>query len=173
MKTKTIVTAITGVAIAAGLLFATADMATAKERRDAYSLPQSAAYKQECSSCHFLYHPGLLPLRSWRELINTSDKHFGENLSLEAKDTEELLKYFIDNSADKSGTEFSRKIKGSIAGDATPVRITETAYIQRKHRKLKKDVFARPAIKSFSNCGACHTKGAEGDFEEDNVKVPK
>lgn len=173
MQTKSIITAISVVAVTAGLIFAAANVSTARERREAYSFPQNAAYKQECSSCHFLYHPGLLPFRSWEELINKSDKHFGENLALEAKDKDELLKYFKANSAEKGGTEFSRKILGSISGGAVPTRITETPYIQRKHRKLTKEVFARPAIKSFSNCGACHTKGAEGDFEEDNVKVPK
>lgn len=139
----------------------------------AAGFPENATYRQECSSCHVLYHPGLLPARSWAAIVGGSSKHFGENLSLDDKTAAELQAYFNANSAEHSHEKFSRKILGSIGHSSTPGRITEVPYIQREHRKVGKAVFARPSIKSFSNCGACHPDAGNGDFEEDNVSIPK
>ncbi|MBI5888269.1 MAG: diheme cytochrome c [Deltaproteobacteria bacterium] len=133
--------------------------------------PESALYKQECSSCHFLYHPGLLPLRSWEAVIQNSDKHFGENLSLEDKIKDDLLSYFYEHSAEKTDSKWARRIL-SWSAPSVPARITEQPFIIREHRKIQKSVFKRPSINSFSNCGACHPKGAEGDFDEDSVEIP-
>ncbi|MCC6544659.1 MAG: diheme cytochrome c [Nitrospirae bacterium] len=137
-----------------------------------YSVVNNPLYEQECSSCHFLYLPGLLPERSWQEIMKSSGKHFGEDLALDDTTKEEILSYLSKYSAEKSNTEWAGKILASI-GSGTPVRITETQYIKRKHRKIKTEVFKRPSIGSFSNCGACHKKGAQGDFEEDGVSIPK
>jgi diheme cytochrome c len=137
-----------------------------------FTAPESPLYKKECSSCHFLYQAGFLPARSWTMLLNASDKHFGEDLALDDKTKGELLSYLTANSAEKSDTEWSVKIMRSI-GLSTPERITKIPYIESKHRKVRSEVFKRPSIKSFSNCGACHTKGAEGNFEEKTVDIPK
>ncbi len=130
-------------------------------------------YRQECSSCHFLYQPGLLPARSWEKLMAETGKHFGEDLALDEGVVKELSAYLTANGADKQTNRRSVRIADSIGRSSTPIRITEVPYIQKEHRKIKKEVFARPSIKTFSNCGACHTKGAEGNFEEDFVKIPK
>lgn len=140
--------------------------------KERFTAPESPFYKKECSSCHFLYQPGLLPARSWSMLINISDKHFGEDLALDDKTKGDLLGYLAANSAEKSDVEWSIKIMRSV-GKSTPERITGIPYIKSKHRKIRPEVFKRPAIKSFSNCGACHTKGAEGNFEEKTVVIPK
>lgn len=142
-----------------------------RERRTS-GFPENALYSSECSSCHFLYHPGLLPERSWERLMENSDKHFGENLALDEKTKGEILVYLKEHSTERWKSEWSKKILKS-AGDSTPERITEVPYIVRKHREIKKEVFSRASIKSFSNCGACHTAGDKGDFEEDRVKIPK
>jgi diheme cytochrome c len=130
-------------------------------------------YKQECSSCHFLYLPGLLPARSWEAVMGQSGKHFGEDLALDDKTVKDLTAYLTANAADRQSNRRSRRIADSIGGSSAPTRITEVPFIAREHRKISKEVFARPSIKSFSNCGACHPKGAEGNFEEDFVKIPK
>ncbi|HPQ24397.1 MAG TPA: cytochrome C, partial [Gammaproteobacteria bacterium] len=41
-------------------------------------------YLQECGSCHFAYQPGLLPARSWNNLMGGLENHFGENAELPA-----------------------------------------------------------------------------------------
>ncbi len=55
-------------------------------------------------------------------------------------------------------------------GSSIPTRIMDVPWVIKEHRKVK-DAFKRPSVKSASNCGACHTRGDEGDFE--TVNVPK
>lgn len=136
------------------------------------AIAENAAYKSECSSCHFLYPPEFLPKRSWEAMMKGSDKHFGENLALDDKTNKEILSYLSENSAERGSSEWAGKILKSI-GSSTPLKITETPYILKEHRKIKPDVFMRKSIGSFSNCGACHTGAAQGDFEEDSVSIPK
>ena len=134
--------------------------------------PKDSAYSQECGSCHFLYFPGLLPEKSWIKLMGQAG-HFGEELGLDEAVKVEITGYLKANSADKNReTEWSSKIMSSL-GSLTPVKITEVPYITRKHGKIKREVFARPSVGTLSNCGACHKTGAQGDFEEDNVKIPR
>lgn len=137
-----------------------------------FEIADNATYKQECASCHFLYLPGLLPARAWSAIITNSNKHFGENLALEAKVARELEAYLTANSMEKSNARKAAKMLSSIGSD-TPSRITDIPYIKKEHRKIKADVFKRPAIQSPSNCVACHSGAPNGDFDEDNVKIPK
>ena len=134
-----------------------------------YIAVENQAYTQECSACHYLYLPGLLPARSWEALIKGSDKHFGENLALDDKASAEILGFLKSNSAEKTNTEWSIKIMKSV-GSSTPERIMDVPWIIKEHREVK-NAFKRPSVESASNCGACHTRGHEGDFE--TVKVPK
>lgn len=133
-------------------------------------LVENQLYKQECSACHFLYLPGLLPSRSWEAVINGSDKHFGEDLALDEKAQAEILGFLKANSAEKTRTEWSYKIMKSL-GAATPARITDVPWIIKEHKRVKPDVYSRTAIGTKSNCAACHPKGTQGDFE--TVKIPK
>lgn len=146
-----------------------------EERNGGSMIPpaDNAAYRQECSSCHFLYQPGLLPARSWEKLMGETDRHFGEDLALDEATVKELTAYLAANGADRQTNKRSRRIAASISPSAAPVRITEVPYIVKEHREVSKQTFSRPSIKTFSNCGACHTKGADGNFEEDFVEIPK
>lgn len=141
------------------------------ERSSQYTFPENAVYKQECSSCHFLYLPGLLPARSWQKVMNETDKHFGENLALDEKTRADIQSFLTANSAEKANTEWAGKILSS-SGSGTPARITEVPYIVKEHRKIKEEVFKRKSIGSRSNCGACHQQGTQGIFEEDAVSIP-
>ncbi|MBI1911431.1 MAG: diheme cytochrome c [Deltaproteobacteria bacterium] len=160
--------------LVAGTGFADEDHRERGERHSRYmpKVAENATYKQECSSCHFLYLPGLLPARSWEAVMNNSDKHFGENLGLDENTKKEITSFLKNNSAERTDTEWSNKIMRSV-GSATPERITEVPWIKKEHRRIKPEVFQRPSIGSFSNCGACHTQGAQGNFEEDAVSIPK
>lgn len=141
------------------------------EKSSQYAAAENAAYKQECSSCHFLYLPELLPARSWQKVMNETDKHFGENLALDEKTRAEIQSFLTANSAEKANTEWAGKIVKSV-GSETPTRITEVPYIVKEHRKIKEEVFKRKSIGSRSNCGACHQQGAQGNFEENAVSIP-
>ena len=97
----------------------------------------NATYRVECSSCHFLYLPGLLPAGSWKIVIDGLNDHFGYNFVLSDSVKDELAAYLIANAAETTGAKRSGRILDSLNG-ATPIRITETPYIKRKHQSIIK-----------------------------------
>ncbi len=133
----------------------------------------NAKWKAECSSCHMLYHPGLLPEKSWQKLMGGLDQHFGENASLDAATQAEITRFLAANSADKQDNRRSRRILQSIAANEAPLRISETAYFQAKHDEISPTTFKRKSVGSQSNCAACHQGAEQGDFSESRVKIPR
>ena len=143
-----------------------------KYERKSFSPITNETYKQECSACHFNYQPGLLPAASWKKILNSLPSHFDEEVSIDEKSINEIGKYLAENSAESSSSKRARKIIRSLNGQA-PLRITETPYIREKHHELSSTIFNRPAIGSRSYCIACHTTAEQGDYDDDNVKIPK
>ena len=129
-------------------------------------------YKQECGACHFAYQPALLPSGSWQIILSNLPSHFGEEVSLNQEAKNNIVEYLKTNAAENSSAKRARKIVKSLNGQ-TPLRITETPYIQEKHHDLGASVFSRQSIGSFSNCIACHTKAEQGNYDDDFVKIPK
>lgn len=130
-------------------------------------------WKTECGSCHMLYHPGLLPERSWNKMMAGLDKHFGENASLDTATRDEINRFLTLNSADKQGNRRSSRFNQSIPANATPLRVSETRYFTSKHDEVSASTFKRKSIGSASNCVACHKSAEKGDFSESQVKIPR
>jgi cytochrome c553 len=141
--------------------------------RSGIPIAMNTKWKAECSSCHMLYLPGLLPARSWTKMMTGLDKHFGENAELDAATNKEITDFLVKNSADTAGSMRGSKILNAIGKNDAPLRISETAYFIRKHDEVSASTFKRKAIGSAANCIACH-KGAEiGNFSEHEVRIPK
>ena len=151
-----------------GCLFASGD-------EKSHTLPpvDNAKWKAECASCHSLYHPALLPDRSWRALMGGLDKHFGENASLDAATQKEIADFLAANAANRSNHRRAAKIAQSVPATATPLRISETPYFVRKHHEIGADVWKRKAIGSKANCVACHPDADKGNFAEDRIRIPR
>ena len=128
-------------------------------------------YKNSCGGCHFPYPPGLLPGLSWKLILDRLENHFGDQVSIDPRSREEILKYLQDNGADRGGSKKSIKIMSSLHGQ-NPIRITEIPIIQKKHRGIKAEILNRKSIMSLSNCSACHQTAVQGIFDEDFVKIP-
>lgn len=99
--------------------------------------------------------------------------HFGTDASLEAKDNQRILKYLVENSAEKF-TQYkrSKKINDSIPKSETPIAITQTKYFIKKHHEVAKKAIAQQEVKSLSNCMACHTTADTGSYSERAIKIP-
>jgi mono/diheme cytochrome c family protein len=133
----------------------------------------SALYKEECSSCHMAYPAQLLPARSWTKILNHLDQHFGDNATLDSTTLEQLHQYLQANSADVIGSRRSRRLLRSIAGDSTPLRISQLPYIRRQHREIPaRYISGNPQVKHLSNCIACHQGAEQGAFSEHQVRIP-
>jgi len=128
-------------------------------------------FKQECGACHFVYQPGLLPSGSWQKILSNLPAHFGEEVSLEQEQKSIISEYLRENAAENSSAKRARKILKSLRGE-TPLRITETPYIQEKHHELDSNIFSRQSIGSRSNCISCHPKSEHGNYDDDFVKIP-
>lgn len=133
----------------------------------------NAAYQKECGSCHFAYPAALLPARSWQALMGGLDKHFDENAELDAQVAQEITQYLNTEAGDNSKQRIAYKFMKSLAKDSTPLRISDVPYFRKEHREVPKKVFENnPKLSSISQCGACHTKAAEGDYAERNIHIP-
>jgi len=123
----------------------------------------SPLYTQECASCHVAYPPGLLPSASWQRLMGGLSRHYGTDASLDPAATKELTAWLTAN------TGSSRRVRDEPPQD----RITRSAWFLREHGEVPARTWKLPAVKSPSNCGACHARADQGDFDEHNVRVPR
>ena len=135
-------------------------------------LPMNALWRGECGSCHLDFHPGLLPARSWEKLMAEQNRHFGDDLGLDAATVTRLLAFAVPNAADRGASEAAWKINRSLKADATPRRITETSYWVKKHREIAASDWQRPKVKSKANCAACHLDAEAGTFEDAAMLIP-
>ena len=120
-------------------------------------------YQTECASCHIAYSPGMLARQSWINLMQGLESHYGADASLDAQSIKEISVWLVSHAS-----TYKRV-------DPSPLdnRITESAWFVRKHRKIQPEVWLRPAIKSASNCAACHIQAEQGDYRERNISIPK
>ena len=150
----------------AGLYFIAAATTTHALHADAGSKQfnvADAAYAQECGSCHVPYPPALLSAPSWRAVMGGLGTHFGTDASLDPAPRAAILA-FLEREA---GT------RDTMAGGRPLLRVSETAWFLKEHRKeVPAGVLARPEVKSFAHCGACHPLADRGSYLERDIRVP-
>jgi len=129
-------------------------------------------YQDLCGACHFAYQPFLLPSGSWEKILSGFDNHFGQAVEIDPESKKTIEEHLKNGAAEKSSARLAARIMKSL-GSATPLRITETPYIQKQHEEISSNVLKREFIGSLSNCSACHQTAEKGSYNEDSVKVPK
>jgi len=127
------------------------------------SVPPLPKYQQECASCHIAYPAGMLPPASWQRVMNTLDRHFGVDASLDAATARQISTWLAAN----AGTY--KRVREEPPQD----RITRSAWFVRKHDEVPASAWKLAAVKSPSNCSACHKLADQGDFNERNVRIPR
>ncbi len=131
-------------------------------------------YNKECGSCHFAYQSELLPRRSWVKMMGELENHFGTDASLEENDRLSIEKYLVQYAGDtpQATYKYYKKINRSIAPDDAPQRISETRYFVKEHREVPKRLIEQKAVKSISNCIACHKTADKGHYGERDIFIP-
>ena len=119
--------------------------------------------KEDCGACHVVYPPNMLPAESWRAIMAGLDKHFGSNAGLDTESSNAIMAYLVKHADTRKHNASAKPL----------LRITETSRFKSQHREVAARHWKNPKVKSPSNCGACHTKAEEGDFNERYVKMPK
>jgi cytochrome b len=132
---------------------------------------EHALFVNECASCHILYPPTLLPKKSWQIMMANLEDHFGDDASLDAKDTQSILAYLLDNAAEYSTSEASVNILKSLQNKDT-IAITQTPFWKKRHHDIDAKYFKSKQVKSKANCKACHIDIEKGLIEDSNIKMP-
>jgi nitrate/TMAO reductase-like tetraheme cytochrome c subunit len=120
-------------------------------------------YVQECGACHVAYPAQFLPAASWQRVMSKLKQHYGTDASLDAPQAAAVSAWLSTHAAN-----------GRRAAQPAPEdRITRTDWFRNEHDEVADAVWKRPAVKSASNCAACHSQAAEGNFSEHGVRIPK
>jgi len=129
-------------------------------------------YQDECGSCHYAYQPSLLPAGSWQRIMDNLNQHYGENAELSEPDKNGISDYLMKTA--KGGVNQRSRLSEDSVGNAAPLpRITATRHFRHEHDELpKRLVKDNPKVRSFSQCDACHSRAAEGSFDEHQVRIP-
>ncbi len=148
------------------------DRSKGKKRRGA-TFVKNDLYQAECSECHFAYQAALLPKRSWTKVMDGLEDHFDTDASIDKKDEKAILKYLSENAGDqKSYPKDYREIIESIPRNKSPLRITETSAFKEEHEDIPKRLIKQKEVKGLAYCDRCHTTAADGDYEDENIKIP-
>ena len=130
---------------------------------DKRMVPLLPKYQQECAACHLAYPPGMLPAASWKRVMANLPQHYGTDASLDPATVKELSTWLGAN----AGTY------KHVGAEPPQDRITTSSWFERKHREVAPQVWKRAAIGSRANCAACHTRADKGEFDDDNIRIPK
>ncbi len=136
-------------------------------RQLAVSSTAPQIWKDECNSCHMLYPPGLLPGAAWQQQMDTLEDHYGSNASLEAQEYQEILDYLLRASAHNH-----LPLEPSPTSGEAP-RISQTRWFEHEHDEISEARFQRESVGGRFNCVACHRNAEQGDFDDDDVKIPR
>jgi mono/diheme cytochrome c family protein len=121
-----------------------------------------APYRQECGSCHVPFPPRGLPATSWQRLMADLPHHFGSDASLDPDTTRQLAEWLQAHAG-----------RTARAGDPPQDRLTRSAWFVREHDEVPTSLWRSAAVRSPSNCAACHTRAAEGRFGEREIRLPR
>ena len=53
------------------------------------------------------------------------------------------------------------------------IRLTLSPWFTREHDEVSAATGKLAAVKSASNCTACHTQADTGDYRERNIRIPR
>ena len=146
------------------MALAAAGMALVAQADSGPRLALTPAYQQECGGCHTPFPPGMLPTASWQRLMADLPHHYGTDASLDPKLAASLSAWLGEH----AGT-FKR-----VGNTAPPQdRITLSQGFMREHREIAASTWALPAVKSATNCSACHPQADKGNFNEHDIRIPR
>lgn len=134
---------------------------------------QNEAYALECSECHLLFPPQILPRASWAALMDGLADHFGEPVDLDASTARSIRNNLTQNSAETSSEEFAYKMLASFSQGGDPLSVIKTPYWQKRHRHLPDSLFDRPAVDGKISCEICHPDIESGMIEDDRIRIPE
>lgn len=108
---------------------------------------------KECTDCHMAFPPQTLPKALWEKIIGDLSNHYGDDATLDAATTAEILDYHVKNASDVTNVRASIKWRSNKMF----TRITDAPRFVDKHRQCPPEVWSHAKVGSKANCLACHT----------------
>ncbi|VAW22078.1 hypothetical protein MNBD_ALPHA12-885 [hydrothermal vent metagenome] len=167
-KTAPALIAIFGSGALIGLVFYLGSLAPAS---GFITPPTFKPYASECSDCHELYNPSLLPRASWKLLMGNLQNHFGEDASLSDKTTKAIADYLNTYASEAWDSEAANQLRA--VDPKNPTRITATPFWIKTHSGIDPKLFKTPPVNAKGNCQACHKDAARGRFNDGQISIPK
>lgn len=99
----------------------------------------------ECSDCHNLFPPFLLPANSWTELMKNQHEHFEEDLELDESLVKKINSYLVTNSAENSTQESAYNLNKEIKNSKL-YTITKTNYWKEIHKDISEKIFENDIV---------------------------
>ena len=130
---------------------------------------KETAWGAECGGCHLAYSPALMAGRSWRRTLDEQDRHFGEDLALDAASRARLLS---EAAATATPGWAAAMLAGSTPAGEAPLRITELPFWRRAHEALDDAAFRDP-VHGRHDCEACHRDAGSGIFHPRMIQIAK
>ena len=125
--------------------------------------PGFKRYASECAACHTAYLPKFLPSESWKKIMGDLSTHYGVDASLNKNDLLAISTWLESNAASY----------GKRSEQPPDQRITASRWFKKEHRNISPSVFQRASIKGAANCQTCHVTAQKGDYDDDNVRIPR
>ena len=120
-------------------------------------------YARECGECHAPYPARWLPAESWRHVLATLNRHFGQDASLDAAAQQTINDYLVSHG----------RLRPMVAPDGGPLlRITESPGFLGAHDEISPATWKRTDVQSPARCEACHGQAAQGSFSEHDLHLP-
>ncbi|WP_052055347.1 hypothetical protein [Myxosarcina sp. GI1] len=105
-------------------------------------------YLDNCSSCHVPIPAEVLPTKTWEQILNNPENHYGASLTLPDRVSTLLIWSYLKNN--------SRPL---ITGETAPEYVTNSRYLQALHPQVD-----LPKPTTHQSCILCHPNATELDY---------
>ena len=105
-------------------------------------------YLETCSGCHVPIPPGVLPIETWKQLLEKPDKHYGTQLTEMIRLTQLLIWEYVST--------FSRPL---LTDEPVPLYVEQSRYFKALHPRVE-----LPKPTTAKSCLICHPQAANFDY---------
>jgi Dihaem cytochrome c len=126
----------------------TEDIGTVDRVPERYQLGQQL-YLENCATCHIALPPQVLPMETWRRLLQDSD-HYGQTLKLLVDPPRLLVWNYLQN--------FSRP---QARDEEIPYRVANSRFFKALHPRVKLSQQA-----TMGSCVTCHPGASQYNFRK-------
>lgn len=137
--------------LAAAVLFSASLFNVSTVQAETFPVIKDKTVLTECTECHMAFPPETLSTVAWKKIIGNLEDHFGEDASLDAATTAQILDFHLKNSNDVTNVRASKKWRMSTPA----MRIVDANRFIKKHKGCEA-AWVHKDVGSKANCIACH-----------------